>query len=201
MISTIFLRICCLDQSTGLIPATQDTFYKYGGHRGRSAQIHSSLSIQWHVMVRRHQSYHSNIGLICGRLLEKDYFADFEIHCGEHIFKVHRAVIIQGCEYFKTLTASSFKEGTERKVVFEEDEPAVIARYDRETRTDHSWLCLAGRYTFCIRAGCLLQLLSLIWKSIRFAALMSRSTKINQVFIVPAYMLPLSDSRSMASWI
>ena len=72
-------------------------------------------------------------------LLQSKSFSDFEIHCKDHIFFAHRAILALDCQYLKTLTTSAFKECDEQRVVFDEDEPAIIARYVKKS-------ALANRY-------------------------------------------------------
>lgn len=103
---------------------------RHGRNFGRCTQRRGSLTIQWYAMVSWLQlGFRYCIQqLTYYRLLETGDFSDFEIHCDEHVFKVHRAVIMQGCGYFKALIASSFKESIEQKVVLKDNKPAVVAR-------------------------------------------------------------------------
>lgn len=68
-----------------------------------------------------------NLGLL--RMLASGDFADFEIVCQGHVFQVHRAIICARSQYFQAVTKHGFKEGVDRKLVLEEEEPALIARY------------------------------------------------------------------------
>ena len=62
------------------------------------------------------------------RFLDTGRHSDFEIECGEHVFKVHKAIICAKSEFFDKLCSSDFVEGANKRVKLDDEDPAIIAR-------------------------------------------------------------------------
>lgn len=63
------------------------------------------------------------------RLLHEAKFADFDISCADHVFKVHRFVLCSQSPFFLALAGGNFKEATDQATTLPDEDPALLVRY------------------------------------------------------------------------